>query len=80
MFGWPLFYEEVGYAAPRAFEILTGDREDFYDALGDGPRAPEHDDQDPAREEFDFDFDDSEEMRRRLPRLFAACLAGRGWA
>lgn len=77
--GRPLSYETIEYAAIRAFEAVCGDREDFYEALGSWPRGPEHDGQDPAREDFDFDFDDSKEMRRRLPRLFAACVAGRGW-
>jgi hypothetical protein len=71
--GQPLTYETVGYAAVRAYESRTGDEEGFYDALGPLPRAPEHDGQDPAGE--DFDFDDAEEMRRRLPRLFAVCRA-----
>jgi hypothetical protein len=55
------------------FEIITGDGNAFYDALGPYPGSPEHDGQDPAGE--DFDFDDDEEMRRRLPRLFAVCQA-----
>jgi hypothetical protein len=60
----PLFYEEVNYAASCAFERVSGDEDAFWDALKErGPRV------------FveltgeDFDFDDDQEMRRRLPRL-----------
>jgi hypothetical protein len=65
----PLFYEEVNYAASAAFQRLSGDEEVFWDALA--ARGP--------RDCFavlgeDFDFDDDEEMRRRLPRLSACCL------
>lgn len=61
----PLFYEEVNYAASDAFQRLTGDEQAFCDALAArGPRdcLPELGE--------DFDFDDDQEMRRRLPRLF----------
>ena len=61
----PLFYEEVNYAASRAFERVSGDENAFWDALKErGPR-----DRLPELGE-DFDFDDDQEMRRRLPRLF----------
>src|ERR1700749_2410458 len=65
----PLFYEEVNYAASRAFERVSGDENAFWDALKErGPRV------------FvelmgeDFDFDDDQEMRRRLPRISARYL------
>ena len=65
----PLFYEEVNYAASDAFQRLSSDEQVFWDALA--ARGP--------RECFtvlgeDFDFDDDEKMRRRLPRLSACCL------
>ena len=61
----PLFYEEVNYAASCAFERMSGDEDAFWDALKE--RGP------PIFVELmgeDFDFDDDQEMRRRLPRLF----------
>jgi hypothetical protein len=60
-----LFLENVSYAAADAYEQVTGDRAAFYRAL-DERRAGES-----------FDFSDDREMRRRLPRLFALCRAGR---
>jgi len=64
----PLFYEEVNYAASRAFERLSGDEHAFWDALAArGPR-------DLLITGEDFDFDDDQEMRRRLPQLSACCL------
>jgi hypothetical protein len=67
----PLFYEEVNYAASRAFQRVSGDGHAFWDALearGPGDRL--------AVMGEDFDFDDDQEMRRRLPRLSACCLGG----
>ncbi|MGO4426029.1 DUF4240 domain-containing protein [Streptomyces sp. MCAF7] len=69
-----LFYEEVNYAASRAFERVAGDAEDFYEerkrhrslrGVGGGSEADMGE---------DFDFDDDEEMSRRLPRLAALYL------
>lgn len=66
----PLFYEEVNYAASAAFLLVGGDEQVFWDALAaGGPR-----DCFPVLGE-DFDFDDDEEMRRRLPRLSACFLS-----
>jgi hypothetical protein len=61
----PLFYEEVNYAASAAFQRLSGDEQVFWDALA--ARAPRDG---LAELGEDFDFDDDQEMRRRLPRLF----------
>ncbi|WP_461026646.1 DUF4240 domain-containing protein [Streptomyces sparsus] len=68
-----LFYEDMNYAAGTAFERLTGDRDAFYAAQAghlptDEGRNPE------ADMGEDFDFDDAEEMYRRLPRLARLCL------
>jgi hypothetical protein len=64
----PLFYEEVDYAASRAFQRVTGDEHAFRDALvARGPR-----DLLTVMGE-DFDFDDDQEMRR-LPRLSVCCV------
>jgi hypothetical protein len=62
--GNPLFYEEVDYAASRAFRRVSGNDHAFWDALearGPGERL--------AVMGEEFDFDDDQEMRRRLPRL-----------
>jgi Protein of unknown function (DUF4240) len=66
----PLFYEVVNYAASRAFERVSGDEHGFWDALG----ARDRRDRMPADMGEDFDFDDEQEMRRRLTRLAALCL------
>jgi hypothetical protein len=68
--GQILFYEQVNYAAPRAFERIGGSMAAFSAALNPD-RAPRDNDADMGE---DFDFDDPQEMRRRLPRLAAACL------
>jgi hypothetical protein len=68
----PLFDEMVNYAASWAFERVTGTRDGFHDARTHyrGPRV--HGGHSPAGE--DFDFDDAQEMRGRLPRLSAIFL------
>lgn len=71
----PLFDEFVNYAAPRAFG-QPGGPEGFHAAWESfrGPRdRPGHDAADMGE---DFDFEDPEQMRRRLPRLAALFLAG----
>jgi hypothetical protein len=68
--GKPLFYEQVNYAAFYAFGRITGDNEAFYVAL----EAQEHGDREPADMGEQFDVDDEDEMRHRLPRLCALCL------
>ena len=65
----PLFYEEAAYAASYAFEQVTGDEHAFWDAVGPLTRR----DSGPADMGEDFDFDDDQEMRTQLPRLFALC-------
>ncbi|WP_035859296.1 DUF4240 domain-containing protein [Kitasatospora cheerisanensis] len=70
------FNEAVNYVAPHAFERRTGDREAFYPAYDlyraeqgvESPADPE------AGMGEEFDFDDDEEMERRLPRLAALYL------
>ncbi|MDQ0938361.1 hypothetical protein [Streptomyces sp. V1I1] len=69
-----VFYEEVVNAASYAFERLKGgDGDAFYEAwdlyrVSRGIKAG------PADLGEDFDFDDAEEVRRRLPRLAALHL------
>ena len=68
----PLFYEEVNYAASCAFERVSGDEDAFWDALKErGPRVSVE------LMGEDFDFDDAQEMRLRLPRLSARYLSTR---
>lgn len=64
----PLFYEQVSYAASYAFERVSGDRNTFWDELDSREKR------DPADMGEDFDFENEEEMHRRLPRLSALCL------
>ncbi|WP_406482280.1 DUF4240 domain-containing protein [Streptomyces sp. NBC_01615] len=69
-----VFYEEMGFTGVRAYGRVTGDEDGFYPAV-DRYRAhhgePEAEHHDMGE---DFDFDDVQEMRRRLPRLAALCL------
>ena len=68
----PLFYEEVNYAASLAFERVSGDEHAFWDALeARGPRDLL------AIMGEGFDFDDDQELRRRLPQLSARYLGSR---
>jgi hypothetical protein len=67
-----LSMEEVNYAAEQAYERVAGQEGVFADEVAAregerGPVAP-----DPAGEEWDFDNDD--QMRVRLPRLAAIFL------
>ena len=63
----PLFYEPVNYAACYAYQRVSGDERAFYDALASrGQRTRGH-----ADMGEDLDFGDDQQMRTRLPRLFA---------
>ncbi|MEU7778909.1 DUF4240 domain-containing protein [Micromonospora parva] len=66
-----LFAESVNYAASEAYEQVTGGDDDaFYEAMKTRQHVAVSIDE--AREPdmgVDFDFDDDDEMRRRLPRL-----------
>ncbi|MGW7613191.1 DUF4240 domain-containing protein [Streptomyces sp. NPDC054766] len=63
-----LFCEAVNYVAAGAFERITGDADAFYEAWHSfrGVNAGGDDSVDMGE---DFDFDDYNEMCRRLPRL-----------
>jgi hypothetical protein len=67
--GVDIFYEEFTYAPLRAYERLTGNGDLFKAQDQRYPRQP----REPDMGE-DFDFDDSAEMHRRLPRLAALFL------
>jgi hypothetical protein len=65
-----VFAESVNYVAGRAYGQVTGDDHAFYEALEARQQVVVAVDE--AREPDmgeDFDFDDDDEMRRRLPRL-----------
>lgn len=65
----PLFYEKVAYAAPYAYQRAANDEEAYYEAVADRVR-----DHTPPDMSGQFDFDDEDEMRRSLPRLYAVCV------
>ncbi|MFB9601436.1 DUF4240 domain-containing protein [Streptomyces roseofulvus] len=70
-----VFDEAANYAASNAFERLTGDDHAFYEAWDAYKTScEEHSQQDADDMGEDFDFDDPEEMRLRLPRLSALYL------
>jgi hypothetical protein len=66
----PLFCEQVNCAASYAFRRVTGDNEAFYEAV----EARDAGDREPLDPDEQFDFNDEDEMRRRLPRLSALCM------
>ncbi len=72
--GEPLFYEEVNYAAHYAFTRVTGDKDGFNDAWHRYRASRPHSNHSPAAMGEDFDFDDTQQMRHRLPRLSALYL------
>lgn len=71
---WALFCESANYAAPNAYERISGDEDDctFYDDFEEfrATRAPAG----PTDMGEDFDFDDAAHMHARLPRLAALHL------
>ncbi|MEW1700819.1 DUF4240 domain-containing protein [Streptomyces sp. NPDC091278] len=74
-----VFDEDANYAASYAFERLAGDNHAFYEAW-DGYKASRGEDGQDADDDMgeDFDFDDPEEMRHRLPQLSALYLRDAG--
>lgn len=68
-----LFYEDVNYVASGAFEQITGDADAFYEAWSNF-RGADTESGNVVDMGDDFDFDDDEEMSRRLPRLAALFL------
>ena len=65
-----LTFTQQDILASRAFDRISGVEHAFYDALDARGRG----DPGPADMGEDFDFDDDQQMRRRLPRLAALCL------
>ncbi|WP_258318885.1 DUF4240 domain-containing protein [Streptomyces griseorubiginosus] len=70
-----LFHEDVNYAARDAFERLAGSADAFDEAWATYRPTGGHNQ--PTDMGEDFDFDDPEEMHRRLPRLARLFLAER---
>ncbi|MEW1546365.1 DUF4240 domain-containing protein [Streptomyces tsukubensis] len=69
-----LLQEDANYAAPGAYDRVTGVEDSYYDAQEAREAArPEREDVEPDMGEK-WDFADDGEMRRRLPRLAALCL------
>jgi hypothetical protein len=69
-----LFDEEANYAAAKAFPRAAGD-EAWDEVVGSDDRGGDEDvDRERLEPEEGFDFDNAEEMRRRLPALAALFL------
>ncbi|MEV7360606.1 DUF4240 domain-containing protein [Kitasatospora sp. NPDC091276] len=66
--------EDVNYAAGYAFERLTGDADAFHEAWKRHRAGQDLDTELDSDMGEDFDFDDADEMHRRLPRLAALYL------
>ena len=66
--------ESVNYASAYAFKRITGDEEDFYEAWDQHRAARPGPDLGSVDMGEAFDFDDPDEMHRRLPRLAALYL------
>ena len=64
--------EGVSFAANRAFEQITGDPDSF---LAAGRQHQPEPGRVPEIAGEDFNFDDDQQMRRRVPRLSALCLS-----
>ena len=71
-----LFYEDVNYAASDAFQRVAGSAEAFYEAWA-GYRPADGQGSVATDMGEDFDFDDTDEMHRRLPRLARLYLTER---
>ncbi|GAA2148559.1 DUF4240 domain-containing protein [Actinomadura napierensis] len=67
----PIFYEAFQFAASSAYERRSGDGDAFWEALQAREEAAEAIGHDMGE---DFDFDDSAEMHRCLPRLASLFL------
>jgi hypothetical protein len=71
-----VFAEDFNCVSPRVYERLTDDEDDFWEAWETYSDA--HAMTDEAGSEGmgeSFNFDDAQQMRRRLPRLAELCLS-----
>lgn len=69
--------ERLLYAAQKAYERLTGDRDAFWDAVYAAEPASAPPSRSPAPRGERWDLRDQDEWRRRLPRLAELFLARR---
>ncbi|MEV8597602.1 DUF4240 domain-containing protein [Streptomyces sp. NPDC052012] len=70
-----IFDEAFNFVAPRAYERLTGDPDAFWEAWeGYAGACTSTDEEDHEGMGEPFDFNDDQQMRRRLPRLTALHL------
>ncbi|MFI9781859.1 DUF4240 domain-containing protein [Streptomyces sp. NPDC051956] len=67
-----IFDEDFNFVSCRAYERLTGDTDAFWKACTDTETTTQEEDDQGMGESFDFD--DAQQMRRRLPRLAALYL------
>ncbi|MFB7667625.1 DUF4240 domain-containing protein [Kitasatospora sp. NPDC056138] len=68
-----LLQEDANYAAPRAYDRVTGIKDSYHDAQdARAASQPKREDAEPDMGEK-WDFENAGEMRRRLPRLAALC-------
>ncbi|MBC6457719.1 DUF4240 domain-containing protein [Actinomadura sp. HBU206391] len=70
-----IFYEEVGAAGNVAYERLTGAGADAYEEAWDRYQDGREDEEEEPDMGEEFDFDDADQMRKRLPRLSALFLS-----
>ena len=68
-----LFAESVNYVPSYAFKQITGDAHAYYEAVSANASQPDRATTSKDMGES-FDFDDPEQMQRRLPRLAAMFL------
>ncbi|MFF1740133.1 DUF4240 domain-containing protein [Streptomyces mirabilis] len=73
-----IFDEDFNFVSSKAYERMTGDTDNFWEAW-ETYRAVRATSEDDGGENMgeSFDFDDAQQMRRRLPRL-AALYRGSG--
>ncbi|MGW6095043.1 hypothetical protein ACWFRK_11850 [Streptomyces sp. NPDC055157] len=67
-----IFDEDFNFVSSRAYDRRAGDTGDFWEAYSDARVTSKEDGSEDMGESFDFD--DAQQMRRRLPRLAALYL------
>ncbi|SEG83493.1 Protein of unknown function [Thermomonospora echinospora] len=72
----PVFYEQAAHAAGQAYTQVTGGNSDDFHDTWDRYRTSHGIQDTPPDLGEDFDFDDADQMHRRLPRLAALYLGG----
>ncbi|MFJ9005859.1 DUF4240 domain-containing protein [Streptomyces canus] len=67
-----IFNEDFNFVSSRAYERLTDDTDAFWEAYTEAPATTEEEDGEGMGESFEFD--DAQQMRRRLPQLASLYL------